>query len=129
MYKFSERSLRNLNECDERLIKLMTKSIKTSPYDFSVICGHRNEKDQNKEYADGNSELKFPYGKHNSYPSKAVDVQPYPYTKADIKDKDNIKFKLLTEHIRKTAERLGIEVINGGLEWKWDWFHWQLVGK
>jgi hypothetical protein len=46
---------------------------------MSIVCGHRDETAQNLAYLEGKSKVMWPNGKHNSLPSKAVDVQPYPY--------------------------------------------------
>ena len=46
--------------------------------DISLVCGHRNEQEQNALYPKY-SKVKWPNGKHNSMPSRAVDFQPYPY--------------------------------------------------
>ena len=126
-FKFSTRSENNLQTCDIRLIKLMELSLESSPLDFSIICGHRNEHDQNIAYSQGKSKLQYPHSKHNIITSMAVDIQPYPYTKDDILDKNNLKFKLLSNHVKKIARDLNINVINGGLDWGWDWYHWELV--
>lgn len=47
-------------------------------FDFTVLEGHRGEEAQNRAYAKGLSKLPWPRGKHNSSPSKAVDIAPYP---------------------------------------------------
>ena len=46
--------------------------------DLSLICGHRGRPAQNFAFANGNSKLRWPNGKHNRLPSYAVDFQPYP---------------------------------------------------
>lgn len=76
MPKFSQRSLINLESCHVDLQTLFNEAIKT--IDFTVTEGFRNEKDQNKAFASGNSKVKWPHGKHNHKPSLAVDVYPYP---------------------------------------------------
>ena len=86
--------------------------------DFSVICGHRGEKEQNEAYSTGNSKLKYPKSKHNSMPSMAVDIVPYPL---DWKNIDS--FKALAVEVKKvwdkipTAEREGFDLSWGG-DWK-----------
>lgn len=127
MFKFSKRSQENLEGCHSNLIELFEAALKTSPIDFSVICGHRDEGLQIIAFARKTSRLEYPNSKHNSNPSLAVDVQPYPYTQENINDIEHTKFRLLNEHIKKVADELGIPVLNGGLDWGWDWFHWELV--
>ena len=48
--------------------------------DHSVLKGHRPESEQNAAYygKPQRSKLKWPDGKHNGLPSKAIDVQTYP---------------------------------------------------
>lgn len=76
MYKFSKTSLDNLKECDERLQKIFEKIIEV--YDVKILCGHRGELEQEELYAAGKTKVHYPHSKHNTFPSKAVDVAPYP---------------------------------------------------
>lgn len=76
MYKFGKTSTRRLLTCDPRWTEIMTEVIKH--IDCSVICGYRNEADQNYAFLTGNSKLKYPNSKHNSSPSIAIDVAPFP---------------------------------------------------
>jgi len=46
--------------------------------DISLVCGHRTQHEQDALYPEF-TKVKWPNGKHNSLPSKAVDFQPYPY--------------------------------------------------
>ena len=78
---FGSKSLERLDTCHADLITLFTAV--AEEIDCSVICGHRNEVDQEKAFDSGNSKVHFPHGKHNSNPSTAVDVYPYPI---DFKD-------------------------------------------
>ena len=75
MPTFSKTSLDRLATCHEDLIIFCTELIKH--YDFVVVCCHRGEEEQNEAYFKGNSKLKFPNSKHNTYPSKAVDLAPW----------------------------------------------------
>jgi peptidoglycan L-alanyl-D-glutamate endopeptidase CwlK len=47
--------------------------------DVSLTSGHRGQEEQDELYRTKKSKLKYPKSKHNSYPSLAVDLQPYPY--------------------------------------------------
>lgn len=80
--------------------------------DFTVICGHRGEEEQNKAFAEGKSKLKFPNSKHNSRPSMAVDLAPYP-----INWNDKEAFKRLSILIKKIASDKQIGITWGG-DWK-----------
>ena len=76
MPKFGTRSKEQLATCHEDLQTLFNAVIEV--VDCSVTCGYRNEKDQEKAFNSGNSKAHFPDGIHNSNPSTAVDVYPYP---------------------------------------------------
>lgn len=52
---------------------------------ISLICGFRNEQEQNAAFDAGASTLRWPDGNHNQLPSKAVDLQPYPYPTDSLK--------------------------------------------
>lgn len=76
MPQFSVRSENILNTCDERLQVVLRDVIEI--FDFTVLEGHRNEEDQNAAYIRGASKVRWPNGKHNSIPSRAADIAPYP---------------------------------------------------
>lgn len=46
--------------------------------DHSLLEGYRGEEAQNKAFDTGHSKVRFPNGRHNKYPSDAVDAAPYP---------------------------------------------------
>tara|TARA_R110000796_G_scaffold246179_1_gene370822 strand:- start:1112 stop:1480 length:369 start_codon:yes stop_codon:yes gene_type:complete len=120
MAEFGKRSEECLASCDERIQLVLREAIKH--YDFAVIKGHRGEDEQNEAFRSGNSQLKFPFSKHNQHPSKAVDIVPYPV------DWDNqARFKTLAQVIKGSAEKVGVEDIHWGYDlWQWDAPHWQL---
>lgn len=76
MPKFSQSSEKQLDTCVWQLQYILKEAIKCT--DFTVIEGHRGKEAQNKAFADGNSKLQWPDGKHNELPSRAVDIAPYP---------------------------------------------------
>ena len=95
--------------------------------DITILCGHRNEADQNKAYAEGNSKAKWPQSPHNKLPSMAVDVAPYPI---DWQNSERF-YKLRDVVIRcwnniPISDRAGWELVWGG-DWKTlhDLPHWQ----
>lgn len=108
MPSFGQRSKDNLAQCDQQLQDVLNEAIKY--FDFSVICGHRDREAQDRAYNEGNSTLKWPNSKHNSYPSRAVDVVPYPGGFSN----DNATFYLLATYILRAASLLGIRVTWGG---------------
>lgn len=110
-FKFSKKSIEKLLTCHPDLVMIINYALKTSPLDFSVLCGHRGEKEQNRAYIDGNSKLKYPLSNHNKNPSNAVDIAPYPI------DWNNIeRFEILGRHVKNVANKLNIEI-----EWGGDW--------
>ena len=86
MPQFSVRSKKRLKQCDPRLQKILNHAIKE--VDFTILCGHRNEEDQNEAYRTGKSTKRWPQSKHNKKPSLAVDVAPWfgPQVKIDWDD-------------------------------------------
>ena len=109
MPRFSTRSTDRLSTCHKSLELLMTSVVKE--YDISIICGHRDFWDQDKAYKSGNSKLNWPNSKHNSYPSRAVDVVPYPTMWDSIE-----QFYFMAGVIHAHANMLEID-----LRWGGDW--------
>lgn len=103
MPSFSKSSQDKLNTCDERLQKVFNEVIKY--YDCTIICGHRGEKEQNEAFMKGYSKLRFPKSKHNSSPSKAVDVMPFP-----INWNDRKKVLHFSGFVMGIAKSLGINL-------------------
>lgn len=83
MFKFSEKSRSELDTCEEQLQWLFETVLKK--YDCSILEGHRGKKKQNTYYRTKKSRKMFPDSKHNSEPSRAVDVAPYPIDWDDTK--------------------------------------------
>ena len=83
-------------------------------YDCSILCGHRNSAGQTQVYNDGLSKLRWARSKHNSYPSKAVDVVPYP-----VDWKDTKRFYHFIGFVLGTAQQMGIKVRSGS-DWDQD---------
>jgi peptidoglycan L-alanyl-D-glutamate endopeptidase CwlK len=112
MPSFSGTSKKRLSTCDEKLQTLFNEVVKH--FDCSVLCGHREEEEQNKAYKAGNSQKQFPHGKHNKLPSNAVDVAPYP-----IDWDDRERFQYFAGFVLGTAKQLGIDIRYGG-DWDGD---------
>jgi len=127
MPHFSTRSQQRLASADARLQRLFNEVIKH--YDCTVLCGHRGEKEQNEAFEAGKSQLKFPQSKHNSYPSKAVDVVPYP-----VRWEDHEGFLRFGSFVKGVAAVMDIPIRWGG-DWAdkyndgkpgWDSPHYEL---
>ena len=112
MPKFGTRSLMNISGVHKELKRLFEEVVKT--YDCSVLCGHRSKADQDQAYADGKSKVQYPNSKHNSKPSRAVDVAPYPIDWNDMK-----RWYHFGGYVKAVAESMGIDIIWGG-DWDGD---------
>ena len=114
MPRFGRTSKRNLATCHEDLQDLFNEVIKT--YDCTVTCGYRGKEDQNKAIDEGRSKVKYPKGRHNSNPSTAVDVYPYPVS---LKNLDRMVH--FAGFVSGVAKSMGIDLI-WGRDWYSDWF-------
>jgi peptidoglycan LD-endopeptidase CwlK len=112
MPEFSNKSKELLVDCDGRLQKICNAAIEIM--DFSVISGHRNKEMQDRAFIIGNSKVEYPHSKHNSLPSHAVDIAPYPI---DWGDED--RFIFLAGIIIATAKTQGVKIRWGG-DWNSD---------
>ena len=81
--------------------------------DVSLIWGHRTEAEQNALYPK-NSKLQWPQSKHNSLPSLAVDIQPYPYPTTENDLRAGLGYM--------AGLCIGIASVNGfQIRWGGDW--------
>jgi len=109
MFRFGSRSKKHLVTLDERLQKVLNEVIKY--VDCSIIEGHRSAKRQDKLFEEGRTKVKYPNGRHNANPSRAVDVVPYP-----INWDDRERFHLFAGFVIGIAQSMGIK-----LRWGGDW--------
>ena len=112
MPRFSKKSLSKLETCDKRIQDLFLRVVKK--FDCTIIEGHRNKDRQNKLFKEGKSKLKYPKGKHNAIPSKAVDVAPYP-----IDWNDRERFTYFAGYVLGIAYEMGLKIRWGG-DWDMD---------
>ncbi len=118
--RFGVVSLSNLSSCTPALQRLLNEAIRRAPkwLDFAVTCGHRNEADQNAAFANKTSKKRWPDSKHNTQPSRAVDIRPAsPFNAGDWQDR--IRFARIIGFIEGVAVDLGIP-IRSGLDWDMD---------
>ena len=121
MPKFSEKSLKKLNTCDPKLIKLFNEVIKIT--DITIICGARDAIEQNKAFLQGKSKVNWPKSKHNSIPSKAVDVALYPIHWDKIGE-----FYFLCGVVKTIAFQMNIGIEWGGnFKTIQDYCHFELI--
>jgi hypothetical protein len=128
MSTYSRSSLDRLNTCEDDLNRLFTSVIED--YDNSILEGHRPEARQNELFDRKASKVRFPDGKHNSVPSKAVDSAPYivgrgiPWPdkieKPDTYYKDLAQFYHYAGYVQGKAKEMGIAIRWGG-DWDKDW--------
>lgn len=109
MNKFSDASKKRLATCHPDLQKVFNKVIEN--YDCTVTCGHRGKEEQDEAVRTGASKLAWPNSKHNSLPSKAVDVVPFPIDWADTS-----RFYHFAGFVLAVAQSMGVK-----LRWGGDW--------
>lgn len=117
MNHFSETSKARLKTCHKDLQILFAHVIQE--FDCTIVCGHRNEPEQNKAYNEGKSRLRYPRSKHNKIPSEAVDAAPYENGKIDWSKSQMLFF---AGYVKGVADRLyKIGVINHPIRLGADW--------
>jgi len=110
MPSFSKRSLSRLDESHRLLQEIFKDVIKH--FDCTIVTGHRNKDDQDEKFILGQSKVKYPDSKHNSFPSLAIDAAPYP-----IDWNDRERFTLFAGYVLGIAASRGIRIRWGG---DWD---------
>lgn len=128
MYKYGKESKEHLRTCTIIMQYIFKKAIQL--LDIKILQGHRNEEDQNKAFDEGRSKLRWPFGKHNKLPSRAIDATPWPipenwgapgpdgkYTKEQMKEV--AKFYHFGGIIRGIAHERGVNIRWGG-DWDGD---------
>ena len=109
MPRFGRISKENLATCEKDLQMVFNEVIKY--VDCSVLEGHRSAERQDKLYDEGKTKVRYPNGRHNSSPSRAVDVTPYP-----VNWKDRERQTLFAGFVLGVANQMGIN-----LRWGGDW--------
>ena len=119
MYSFSKRSLSNLMNVDEKLVLICNELIKR--IDFTVIEGYRTRERQKELFDKGFSKIDgiSKKGKHNYFPSRAVDIIPYKkgHNPFDGSKESEEMFYELAEEFKKVAKELNIVIVWGG-DWE-----------
>lgn len=104
---FSDTSRQKLATCHEDLVSVCEWAIEC--YDFAVIEGHRGKEKQNRMVEEGKSHLAWPESEHNSEPSRAVDIAPWP-----IAWSQRDRFYALAGVMHAASRSLGIALRWGG---------------
>lgn len=139
MHQLSQASDHLLSTCDKDLQLLFRTVIKYR--DFSVPEAYRGKEAQTKLLSKKLTKRSFPHSAHNVLPSRGIDVAPLP-----LKWQDILAFREFCHFVKGVAAGLGIEVINGGIDWEpflakkqdpakclnchgedgRDWCHWEI---
>lgn len=132
-YAWGQRSLARLRTCDPLLVTLFERVISRDdlPFDLTILCGHRTQADQDAAFKSGASKLKWPKSKHNSVPSRAVDVAPWV---GGAVSWDWAHYKKLAPLVKAEWGQMVAEGLTAGanLQWGGDWRkfpdgpHWEL---
>lgn len=111
MPSFGKRSLAQLETCDPLIQDVLNVAIEY--VDFSVIEGHRSLEMQQKYFSEGTSQMDGVTHKsrHQSWPSQAVDIVPYPAAYSDLD-----RMVELCRFVQGVAAGLGTP-----LRWGGDW--------
>jgi len=121
MPSFGTRSRARLATCHQLLVGVCEEVIQY--YDFTVLCGHRGEQEQDEAFATGHSKLQFPASKHNHLDDRempeslAVDIAPWHKTKPHIRWDNEREFTYLAGQIIMAANFFNVDIRWGG---NWD---------
>ena len=114
MPRFSERSEARLRTCHPDLQAVLRGAIER--VDFTILCGHRGQEDQEEAFRTGTSTKRWPHSRHNSRPSEAVDVAPWLGPQIQIDWEDLASFARLAGYLERVADEKGVR-----LRWGGDW--------
>ena len=121
-FKFGATSLRRLSECAYPLQILAKRVMDLQLMDFTVLVGHRDQDAQEEAYMSGASKLHWPNSRHNTMPSEAMDLAPWPIRWGDdgpTKVKDIGQFYRLAGIVLAVAKEYEIPIRWGG-DWNMD---------
>ena len=112
MPHFGKTSRARLDTVHPDLVEVCEAAIEV--YDFSVLCGHRAQAEQDAAVRDGRSKAPWPTSSHNSVPSRGIDLAPYPIDWTDLP-----RFRFLAGLIIGIGHARGIKIRSGG-DWDGD---------
>ena len=112
MPRFSRISKQRLDTLEPSLRRILLVAIRF--VDFSVLAGYRSDDEQDRLYNAGKSRARAGESEHNQFPSKAVDLAPYP-----IDWSDAARFAYLAGYIKALGDYFGTPVRWGG-DWDGD---------
>lgn len=103
----SERRLATVAEPLQGIVRAVAADFPTM-----VVCGHRTQADQDEAVRLKRSKTPWPRSKHNSNPSRAVDLAPLKNGAIDWNDK--ALFRVLAERMFFHAKARGVDIRWGG---------------
>lgn len=128
MRVLGQKSLEKLKDVAPDLQELARKVMQVM--NITVLTGHRGKEEQDKAVAEGKSKTPWPTGKHNSLPSQAIDISPWPiplnwgspgpdkvYNREEMKAV--AQFYYMQGVAAGVANEMGIKV-RGGHDWNMD---------
>lgn len=118
-YRFGKRSEYHLRTVHPDLQRVIRRALTLSHCDFGVLDGFRDEEKQNA-YFDARpqrSKVRWPDGRHNSYPSEAADLGPW--IEGDVPWNDSRYWYMLAGAMHAAAKIEGVAIRWGG-DWDGD---------
>jgi len=112
MYKFGSRSVGHLSTCHHDLQRVLNRVMSWQIMDFKILEGHRSVTRQKDLLEQGLTTVAV--SEHNSDPSNAVDVAPYP-----IDWNDKFRFHILAGLFYAAAKVEDVDIRWGG-DWDGD---------
>lgn len=113
MFRFSKKSLAQLDTVDPRLKALAIQVLSVSPIDFTIVQGRRTVAQSAQNIKNGTSFLSDP-SKSKHVTGEAIDFAPYVDGKLDWDDRE--KFWTIAKLFKQEAEKMGIKV-RLGADW------------
>lgn len=132
--QLGKRSRLNLTGVHPELVRLLESAVDDTPIDFTVVEGARTEARQKQLYAQGRttagiivtqrdgvtkrSAHQYRKAKDGNLYGFAVDLYPYKDGKVWVQEAETASLlKVITDHIKKRAKELGINIICG-IDWR-----------
>ncbi len=113
MFRFSKKSLAQLDTVDPRLKALAIQVLSVSPLDFTIVQGRRTVAQSAENIKNGTSFLSDP-SKSKHVTGEAIDFAPYINGGIDWNNREN--FWTIAKLFKQEAEKMGIKV-RLGADW------------
>ena len=120
-FAFGNTSMARLATCHNDLQDVLHSAMRLQLMDFTILVGHRDRVAQEEAFQRGASKLRWPNSMHNTAPSLAVDIAPWPIDwgeegNARRRQKAIGRFYKLAGIVLATSRDLGVV-----LRWGGDW--------